>query len=106
MQNLSDHALAEVAQYFQTLSEPTRLRILNLLRQGEMNVGEITQQCGTSGANVSRHLSMLSKHGLVSRDVRGTAVYYSIADQEIYKLCDLVCGSIARRIDAQAKAFG
>lgn len=105
MEKLSDRALTEVAQYFQTLSEPTRLRILNLLRDGEMNVGEITQECGTSSANVSRHLSMLAKHGLVNRDLRGTAVYYTIADPQIYQLCDLVCGSISRRIEAQAKAF-
>lgn len=105
VEKLTEQGLQEVAQYFQALAEPNRLRILNLLREGEMNVGEITSLCGTTGANVSRHLTMLAKHGLVAREVRGNAAYYRIADQQIYKLCDLVCGSIARRIGEQAAAF-
>jgi AraC-like DNA-binding protein len=46
MEGLPPEALAQVASYFQALSEPTRLQILNLLREGERNVGEIAQQCG------------------------------------------------------------
>lgn len=105
MQGLSDQALEQVAQYFNALSEPNRLRILNLLREGERNVGEIAQLCGSTAANVSRHLAMLAKHGLVVREARGTSVYYRIADPGIYQLCDLVCGSIARRFEAQAAHF-
>lgn len=105
MQGLSDQALEQVAQYFNALSEPNRLRILNLLRDGERNVGEIAQRCGSTVANVSRHLAMLAKHGLVAREARGTSVYYRIADPGIYQLCDLVCGSIARRFEAQAAQF-
>lgn len=105
MEKLTDQGLQEVAHYFQALAEPNRLRILNFLRDGEKNVGEITNLCGTSAANVSRHLTMLAKHGLVTREVRGNAAYYRIADSQIYQLCDLVCGSIARRIGEQAAAF-
>ena len=109
MQDLPPEALAQVAAYFQALSEPTRLQILNLLRQGERSVGELAQLCGFSAANISRHLAVLMQQGLVAREGRGTSVYYRIADESVYALCDLVCGNIARRLDrvvASRKAFG
>lgn len=102
MQDLPKEALEQVASYFQALSEPTRLALLNLLRDGERNVGELAQLAGTTSANVSRHLALLMQHGLVSRESRGTSVYYRIADASVYQLCDLVCGSLARRLDQVA----
>ena len=103
MEGLPPEALSQVAAYFQALSEPTRLQILNQLRGGERNVGELAQACGYSSANVSRHLSLLMQHGLVERESRGTAVYYRIADESVYALCDLVCGSIARQLERSAQ---
>ncbi len=103
MENLPPDALLEVAGYFQALSEPTRLQILNLLRTGERNVGEIALACGFTAANVSRHLSLLTKQGMVARENRGTSVYYRIADESIYQLCDLVCGNIARQMERTSK---
>ena len=103
MKGLPPEALQEVAAYFQTLSEPTRLQILNYLREGERNVGELAELCGYTAANVSRHLAMLTKHGMVVRETRGTSVYYRIADDQIYALCDLVCGSIARQFEQTAR---
>jgi len=109
MKTLPAAALEQVAGYFQALSEPTRLQILNLLRQQERKVGEIAELCGSTAANVSRHLSMLQQHGLVLRESRGTSAYYRIADATVYELCDLVCGQIARQsarlIDERAAFF-
>ena len=102
MKDLPPEALEQVAAYFQVLSEPTRLQILNLLRQGERNVGELAELCGYTSANVSRHLTMLTQHGFVARESRGTAAYYRIADESVYALCDLVCGNIARRFEEAA----
>ncbi|GAD22111.1 helix-turn-helix transcriptional regulator [Acidovorax sp. MR-S7] len=102
MKDLPPEALEQVAAYFQALAEPTRLRILNLLRDGERNVGELAQLCGYTAANVSKHLSVLTKHGLVAREGRGTSVYYRIEDASVYALCDLVCGSLARQFGRQA----
>lgn len=104
MENLPDEALTQVAAYFQALSEPTRLRILNMLRQQERSVGELAQLCGFSSANVSRHLSLLTQHGLVRRESRGNSAYYSIADDSVYALCDLVCGTLARQFERQMQA--
>jgi DNA-binding transcriptional ArsR family regulator len=102
MEGLSNEALVQVAAYFQALSEPTRLQILNLLRQQERNVGELAELCGYTSANVSRHLALLTQHGLVVREPRGNSAYYSIADPSVYQLCDLVCGSIARQFERAA----
>ena len=106
MENLSPDALRDVAAYFQVLSEPTRLQILNLLRSGERNVGDLAQSCGYTAANMSRHLSMLTQHGFLKRESRGTSVYYRIADPSVYQLCDLVCGSIAAKYAHVANTHG
>jgi DNA-binding transcriptional ArsR family regulator len=102
MEKLSPEALAQVAAYFSALSEPARLRLLNLLREREHSVGELAEATGYSAANVSRHLALLAQHGLLARQSRGTSVYYSIADPAVYDLCDLVCGSLARRFERTA----
>ena len=102
MKDLPEQALQEIAAYFQVLSEPTRLKILNLLRDKESNVGELALRTGYSVANVSRHLAQLAQHNIVVRESRGTSVYYRISDESIYGLCDLVCGNIARRYEKTA----
>jgi DNA-binding transcriptional ArsR family regulator len=102
MEGLPPEALEQVAAYFQALSEPTRLQILNLMRTGERSVGELAQLCGYTSANISRHLAFLTRQGLVERESRGTSVYYRIADESVYALCDLVCGNIARQLERKA----
>ena len=97
MEGLPAGALEQVAAYFRALSEPTRLRILNELRGGERNVGELAQRLGCTAANVSRHLSYLTQQGLLARESRGNSVYYRIADPSVYALCDLVCANGARQ---------
>jgi len=99
LDQLPPAALEHVATYFRTLSEPTRLRILNVLGTGELSVGEIAQEVESSVANVSRHLAQMAQHGLITRESRGNSVYYRIADPTVHALCELVCGSIARRYD-------
>ncbi len=99
MEGLSNEALVQVAEFFQALSEPTRLQVLNLLRERERSVGELAQLCGYSSANISRHLALLTQRGIVRRESRGNSAIYSIADESIYALCDLACGSIARKFE-------
>ena len=102
MEKLSPEALAQVAAYFQVLAEPTRLRLLNLLRGSERSVGELAEATGYSAANVSRHLALLAQHGLLSRQTQGTSVFYAIADPAVYELCNLVCDNLARRFERTA----
>jgi DNA-binding transcriptional ArsR family regulator len=106
MENLDNRALDTVAEYFGALAVPLRLKILNALREGELNVGELTERLECSQANVSKHLSVLARNGLVERTSRGTNVYYSIADPRTYQLCDLVCGQIGKHFAQQGDLRG
>ena len=100
LSELDDTALEEVARYFAALSVPMRLKILNALRDGERNVGDLTDITQCTQANVSKHLSVLAASGLVGKSRSGTSVYYRIADPRVYQMCDIVCGEIGRRLTA------
>ena len=104
MKGLDKSALEQVAGYFQLLAEPTRLCLMNALRDKEMTVGELAELAESTPANVSKHLLMLAKGHFVERRTQGTSVYYSVSDPDVYALCDLVCGQIAKRLAAQASA--
>lgn len=109
IKQLSPDALDYVARYFRTLSEPTRLRILVALADGPKTVGDISDSVGSSMANVSRHLAQMAENGMLERETQGSSTWYRIADADVYKLCDVVCGNIARRFDRAAHtraAFG
>ncbi len=96
---LPEQAIDRVALYFKALSDPTRLRILNALRENERSVGELTDIAECSQANVSKHLRVLSDAGIVARTPRGTTTVISVADPAIYDLCSLVCDSVARELE-------
>lgn len=106
MKALDDRALDHVAEYFRALSEPLRLKILNTLHDRPHNVGELTERLACSQANVSKHLAVLMRHGMVERDAQGTSAFYRIADPRIYDLCELVCGQMAQRFASQAQLLG
>jgi DNA-binding transcriptional ArsR family regulator len=95
---MDDLVLEQLAKYFRSLGEPLRLKILESLRSEPKNVGELTKALGCSQANVSKHLGVLTEAGLVAREPRGTTVFYRFADPQVYKLCDLVCGQVARKL--------
>ena len=95
----------QVAEYFSILSEPMRLRILNLLREGEKCVQELVEATQTSQANVSKHLKVMLQAGILSRRSEGTSAYYKVEDELIFELCNLVCDRLATRIEQQARHF-
>jgi DNA-binding transcriptional ArsR family regulator len=102
MENLDDRAIEQVAEFFGAFAVPMRLKILNALRGGERNVGDLTAEFGCSQANVSKHLSVLAQKGLIAKTLRGTSAYYRIVDPRIYQLCDLVCVQIGQRFSQQS----
>ncbi|CAA9291824.1 Transcriptional regulator [uncultured Coleofasciculus sp.] len=95
----------QVSEYFSILSEPMRLRILNLLREGEKCVQELVEATATSQANVSKHLKVMLQAGILSRRSEGTSAYYKVEDELIFELCNLVCDRLATRIEEQARHF-
>jgi DNA-binding transcriptional ArsR family regulator len=88
----------KVAEYFSVLSEPSRLRIMYAVCGGEKSVSEVVQMCGSSQANVSRHLMALHKSGILQRRKEGVTVYYSVADNATVDMCQSVCAKIAEGI--------
>ena len=93
-------ALAEViAERFRVLAEPTRIRILDRLREGPATVQELTGAVGSSQQNVSKHLGVLHRAGIVGRAREGVSVRYEIADETVFALCEQVCGGLRRQLD-------
>ena len=93
-----EKVFANVAEYFSVLSEPSRLRIMYAVCSGEKSVSEVVEFCGSSQANVSRHLAALHKAGIVARRKEGTAVFYSIADNATVEMCQTVCTKIVESL--------
>ena len=87
--------LAElIAARLRAIGDANRIRILDLLRDGELSVAQITEQLGTSQQNASKHLGVLLRSGIVTRRKAGTSALYSVADRGVYELCEQVCGGL------------
>jgi DNA-binding transcriptional ArsR family regulator len=78
------------ADICKTLSDPKRLMIVHELRDGELSVGQLGTNLELPQANVSQHLAILRKRGIVSTRRDGTTVYYSLASNKIGDACDMV----------------
>ena len=81
------------ADFFKALSNPARIKILELLRPGELSVTELQDRLGIESSSVSQHLSVLRHKNIVAGRKAGTTVYYRVPDPEIFELLD-----VARRI--------
>lgn len=91
-----------VARRFKVLSEPVRLQLLSVLfAEGEMTVQELVEASGRHQANVSKHLNLMAKEGILSRQKEGLFVYYSIQDSTIQGLCLLVSGRIRQELEQE-----
>jgi DNA-binding transcriptional ArsR family regulator len=99
-QPLPDDLVELIAERFRALSEPTRIKLLDRLREGEASVQELTEAIGSSQQNVSKHLGVLRQSGIVGRRKNGNHVFYSIADEGVFSLCEDVCGSLRAQLDA------
>lgn len=87
----TDRVFDIAADLFSMLSAPTRLRIVCALREGEKNVGELQGLVGVSQQNISQHLGMLFRGGVVCRRRLGPRVYYRVESERVLLLCDAVC---------------
>lgn len=97
--NELDPVFNAVAAYFSVLSEPTRLKIMHAVCNGERTVNDIVAQTGATQTNVSRHLGLMHRQGVLARRREGTQVLYSVADPTMVELCRAVCNRIAGTID-------
>jgi DNA-binding transcriptional ArsR family regulator len=96
---LPDELAELIAERFRVLGEPMRIRVLDRLRGGEAGIGELADELGTSQQNISKHVAVLARAGIVAREKVGTSVRLSIADDSVFELCETVCGGVARDVD-------
>lgn len=103
---MSVEAISLVAGRFKVLAEPLRLQILQVLEGGESSVTAVTNAVRSTQPNVSKHLKILQDEGLVTKRSEGNTVYYRIADESVFALCDLVCGSLKEKFTERSVLFG
>ena len=88
--DLTDAELVKVAGQFRLLGEPMRLKILQALCVKPLAVGEIVAATGATQSNISKHLSLMSSAGIITRHKDGQFVYYGMSNPLTLKLCELV----------------
>ena len=86
---LTEAELGELAGRFKLLGEPMRLKILQAVCHAAKPVGEIVLATGSTQANVSKHLALLTAGGILERKKDGQCVYYVMKDQLVMQLCEL-----------------
>lgn len=104
-QRLSPEMIELVAERFRALAEPARLNIMQELRGGEHTVGELAEATGLGTANLSKHLQLLNAAGFVTRRKEGLFVYYCLAGQDVFRLCDIMCGRLAAEVKRRDRAL-
>ena len=98
-------AIEKIANVFRVFSEPTRLQILQELKDGAHSVNELVEAVETSQANVSKQFRILFEAGVLTKEKSGTQVFYSIKDDIVFPLCELVCDKLNRDATAQKPVF-
>ena len=95
----SQRVFAIAAELFGVLSSPVRLKVLNMLCDGERSVNELLAQIDTTQPNLSQHLNLMYRSGILSRTKAGTQVIYKISSKTAAGLCRSVCTQIAIDLD-------
>ncbi len=78
------------AEFFRTLGHPARVRVLELLRDGEMEmtVGDLQAELGIDSSGTSQHLSAMRKQGILEARKEGTSVFYKVRDPRVFQLLE------------------
>jgi ArsR family transcriptional regulator len=87
------------AEFFRTLGHPVRVRLLQLLREGERTVGDLQAALDLDSSGTSQQLAALRKQGLVASRREGTNVYYRVKDRRTLELLELAKRIIAANLE-------
>jgi DNA-binding transcriptional ArsR family regulator len=87
------------AELFTLLGTPMRLRILNALCEGEQSVSQLLVKINTTQPNLSQHLSVMYRSGVLTKRKDGTQVIYRVQSEKALTLCRSVCSQIAIEMD-------
>ena len=102
---LTPEVLTMIAERFKALGEPARLQLLRCLQGGELSVNELVEETGLGQANVSKHLQLLYGMGFVTRRKEGLYVYYGLAGEDVFHLCDIMCGRLAAEAESRRQVL-
>ena len=95
-----EQVFEQAAELFGLMSSPLRLRIVSELCSRELNVGELMERIGTTQPNMSQHLAVLYRAGVLSRRRDGAQMYYRIGNASVSAICRSVCVDLAIAGDA------
>lgn len=90
------------AELFGVLATPMRLRILSALCDQEKSVSQLLREIDTTQPNLSQHLSLLYRSGVLGKRKEGTQVFYRVQSEKAVMLCRTVCTQIAIELDEPA----
>lgn len=76
------------AEFFRALGHPARVRVLELLKRGEMTVGDLQAQLGIDSSGASQHLSAMRRQGILEARKEGTSVFYKVRDPRIFQMLE------------------
>ena len=102
-QSTQDRVFDSVAELFSVLSTPIRLKIISAVCQGEKNVTQMLAEINTTQPNMSQHLSMLYRCGVLSKRRVGTQVFYRLQSDRVATLCRAVCTQVAIELDGESQ---
>lgn len=91
------------AEMCKVFSNPTRLEILNLLRDRELSVTELVEKTKLSQVNVSQHLSIMKSKGIVTSKRKGKNIYYKLTNPKIIRAFDIMREVLAERLKKNGK---
>jgi DNA-binding transcriptional ArsR family regulator len=101
-QGIEDQVFDSVAELFSVLSTPIRLRIISAVCNGEKNVSELLAEIETTQPNMSQHLAMLYRSGVLAKRRDGTQIYYRLQSERVATLCRAVCTQVAIELESEA----
>lgn len=91
------------AEFFKTLGHPVRIRVLELLSEGERSVGELLREVQIEASNLSQQLSVLRRAGFVATRKEGSTVYYSLVSGEIAELLNVARTALTSVLSGQSE---
>ena len=104
-QKFREELIPKVAERLKALADETRLRLLLRLRRGEANVTELSDELDVAQASISKHLMTLRQVGLVRVRREGVQSIYSVRDDRVFDMCELVCDGVVRQLREEHAAL-
>jgi ArsR family transcriptional regulator len=94
------------ADFFRLLGHPVRVRILELLRDGERSVGELQTALGLDSSGTSQHLTAMRRQGLLESRRAGTSVFYRVRDPRMFQLLEIAKQVLTGQLEQTRELLG